>query len=133
MIRALHLGVASGLLVALGAPGRASAEEVRPIFQHALPDSAAKQFTTILVDFAPGEKAAPHRHGRAFVYAYVLAGDIETQLEGEPTQTFHTGQSWFELPGAHHVLTRNISRTAPARLLVVFVADEGAALKTDDP
>jgi len=62
----------------------------------------------------------------------VLAGEVESQLEGEPARSFHPGESWSEPPGAHHVLTRNMSSTSPARLLVVFVADRGAELKTDD-
>ena len=74
----------------------------------------------------------PHRHGQAFVYAYVLQGTIRSQLEGQPAQNYVAGQSWHEDPGSHHVLTENPSTTEPARLLVVFVADTGAALKIDD-
>ena len=75
----------------------------------------------------------PHRHGSAFVYAYVLQGTVRSRLAGEPVRTYHQGQNWFEQPGAHHLLTENASRTEPARLLVVFVADTGAKLKVDDP
>lgn len=132
MNRLIHLRAAAALLLAAGAYGRAGAEEVHPVFQHLLPDVPGKQLTVVEVDFAPGDTARPHRHGRAFVYAYVLAGEVESQLEGEPAQVFRAGQDWSEPPGAHHVLTRNMSATAAARLLVVFVADEGAALKTDD-
>jgi hypothetical protein len=39
----------------------------------------------------------------------------------------------IEQPGAHHVLTENMSSTERARLLVVFVSDTGAELKVDDP
>ena len=132
MNRTRHLAAAASLLLAGGVLHGVAAEEVRPVFQQALPDAPGRQFTVVEVDFAPGDTAAPHRHGRAFVYAYVLAGEVESQLEGEPARSFHAGESWSEPPGAHHVLTRNMSRTSPARLLVVFVADAGAALKTDD-
>ncbi len=86
----------------------------------------------VKVDFAPGGRAAPHRHGQAFLFAYVLQGTIRSQLEGQPVQTFVAGQSWPEPPGSHHVLTENPSATEPAQLLVVFVADTGAELKTND-
>ena len=33
------------------------------------------------------------------------------------------GDSFFEPPGAHHVLGRNASATEPAKLLAVFVVD----------
>ena len=91
-----------------------------------------KAFSVVTVDFAPASRAVPHRHGQAFVYAYVLQGAIRSQLEGQPAQIYGTGQSWHEDPGSHHLLTENSSASEPARLLVVFVADTGAALKIDD-
>ena len=113
--------------------GLAEAETVAPVFQENLPNVAGKTFTVVTVDFAPGARAAPHRHGQAFVYAYVLKGAVRSQLEGRPAQTYTVGQSWSEPPGSHHVLTENASASESARLLVVFVADAGARLKTDDP
>jgi len=110
----------------------AFAEQVKPLFQHELPNITGKAFTVDEADFAPGSKAAAHRHGDAFVYAYVLSGSVRSQIAGEPIQTFRAGQSWFELPGARHVLTENASRKARARLLVVFVNNSGEPLKTPD-
>ncbi|MEV6904030.1 cupin domain-containing protein [Amycolatopsis sp. NPDC051372] len=92
-----------------------------------------KTFTSVGVDFPPGARALPHRHGDAFVDAYVLEGTVRSQLEGKPVSTFRQGENWTEQPGVHHVLTENTSSTKRARLLVVFVADPGAELKVDDP
>ena len=108
-------------------------ETLEPLLQQALPNVEGKTFTSAVVDFPPGARAKPHRHGTAFVYAYVLHGTVRSGLEGESARTYHQGQNWVEKPGAHHVLTENTSRTEPARLLVVFVSDTGAPLKTDDP
>ncbi|GHF86614.1 cupin domain-containing protein [Streptomyces thermodiastaticus] len=108
-------------------------ETLKPLLQQALPNVEGKTFTSSIVDFPPGARAKPHRHGTAFVYAYVLEGTVRSQLEGEPLRTYHQGQNWVEKPGAHHVLTENTSRTEPARLLVVFVSDTGDPLKVDDP
>jgi catalase len=113
--------------------GTASAEEVKPLFQQALANAGGKTFTAVEVDFAPGSKADPHRHGQAFVYAYVLEGSLRSQLGGEPARTYHAGQSWFEPPGADHLLTQNLSRSKRARLLVVFVSNTGDPLKTAEP
>jgi quercetin dioxygenase-like cupin family protein len=112
--------------------GGVSAETLTPVFQQALPNVGGKAFSAVTVDFAPASRSVPHRHGQAFVYAYVLSGTVRSQVEGQPAQTFMTGQGWHEDPGSHHVLTENPSATEPARLLVIFVADTGAALKTDD-
>lgn len=63
----------------------------------------------------------------------VLEGSLRSQLDDGPIRTYQTGQSWSEAPGAHHVLTENVSTTEPAKLLVIFVANTGEPLKTDDP
>jgi quercetin dioxygenase-like cupin family protein len=80
-----------------------------------------KTFTSATMTFPPGDRAVPHRHGNAFVYAYVLEGAIRSQLEGEPMRTCHQGENWIELPGPHHVATENAGNTEPAEFLVVFV------------
>ena len=123
----------AGLLVLVGAASfPACAETIIPVFQQDLPNTAGKSFTVVEVGFAAGTKADPHRHGQAFVYAYVLSGTIRSQLAGQPSRTYRAGESWFEPPGAHHVLTENVSRTRPARLLVTFVATSGEPLKISD-
>ena len=62
-----------------------------------------------------------------------MAGRSSAAVAGQPTRTYHQGQNWIEEPGADHVLTENVSRTDPARLLVVFISTTGDELKTDDP
>ncbi|WP_326834064.1 cupin domain-containing protein [Amycolatopsis rhabdoformis] len=120
-------------MVMPAAASQPPAETLTPLLQQALPNANGKNFTSAIVTFPPGARAAAHRHGDAFVYAYVLDGTVRSQLEGQPVSTFHQGQNWIEQPGSHHVLTENTSTTEQARLLVVFVADPGAQLKVDDP
>ncbi|MFJ8363558.1 cupin domain-containing protein [Streptomyces sp. NPDC093984] len=109
------------------------AETPEPLLQQALPNVKGKTFTSMIVDFPPNARAMPHRHGQAFVYAYVLEGTVRSQLDGKPVSTYHQGQNWVEQPGAHHVLTENTSPTERARLLVVYVSNTGEKLKVDDP
>ncbi len=113
--------------------GSAPSETVVPLLAQLMPNIPGKTLTAVIVEFPPGARSAPHRHGGAFLFAYVLAGEIRSQIEGRPARTYRTGESWTEQPGDHHVLTENVSPSEPARLLVVFVADTGVALKTDDP
>ena len=120
------------VLVASPAAAAPVRETVAPLLQQVLPGVPGKQFTAVTVDFPPSARAVPHRHGTAFLYAYVLEGSVRSQLEGEPVRTYRKGQGWTELPGAHHLRTENASATAPARLLVTFVSDAGASLKTPD-
>jgi quercetin dioxygenase-like cupin family protein len=108
-------------------------ETLKPLLQQALPNVKGKTFTSAIVDFPPNARAMPHRHGQAFVYAYVLEGTVRSQLDDEPISTYQPGENWVEQPGAHHVLTENTSQTERARLLVVFVSNTGDNLKVDDP
>jgi quercetin dioxygenase-like cupin family protein len=108
-------------------------ETLAPLFQQALPNAPGKTFTSAIVTFPPAARAVPHRHGDAFVYAYVLEGTVSSQLEGQPAHVYHQGENWSEQPGAHHLATENTSPTEPAKLLVVFIATTGEQLKVDDP
>ncbi|GAA3643146.1 cupin domain-containing protein [Nonomuraea antimicrobica] len=123
--------VAAGMPVA--AVTQPPPETLSPLYDQALPGVAGKTFTSALVDFPPAARAVPHRHGNAFVYAYVLQGTVRSRLGDGPVRTYRQGQNWVEPPGAHHVLTENTSRTAPARLLVIFISDTGAKLKVEAP
>jgi quercetin dioxygenase-like cupin family protein len=108
-------------------------DSLTPLIAQALPNVPGKTFTSAIVDFPPGARAMPHRHGDAFAYAYVLEGTVRSQLDDMPAQTYREGENWVEQPGTHHALAENTSQTDPAKLLVVFIADPGAQLKIDDP
>ncbi|MFG3660945.1 cupin domain-containing protein [Streptomyces sp. NPDC047706] len=107
-------------------------ETLTPVLEQELPNVKGKTFTSAIVDFPPDAVAVPHRHGDAFLYAYVLDGTMRSQLEGEPVRTFNEGEHWVEEPGVHHVLTENTSKTEPAKLLVIFISNTGDELKTPD-
>ena len=61
----------------------------------------------------------------AFIFAYVVSGAIESQVNDEPKRVYRAGESWHETPGSTHHVSRNASTTEPAKLLAVFVADTG--------
>ena len=76
-------------------------EKVRPAFSQPIPNLPGKTLTSVIVDYPPGAKSLPHRHARsAFIYAFVVSGDIRSQVEGEPVRIYHAGDSWAEAPGA---------------------------------
>jgi quercetin dioxygenase-like cupin family protein len=97
-------------------------------------DPPAGGCVAVEVSYLPGGAAAPHRHSdSAFIYAYVVSGQIVSQVEGQPEHIYRAGECWYETPGAHHLISRNASNTEPAKLLAVFVADTGDnALTTPD-
>ena len=55
---------------------------------------------------------------------YVMEGSIKSKVDDEKEKVFKTGESWSEKPGARHLVSGNASKTAPAKIFAVFVADE---------
>ena len=107
----------------------AGASVVEPIGSYALPNVAGKRVTIVRVFYGPGGFTPAHRHSGS-VTAYITKGEIRSQLGGGSVETFKVGQSFFEPPGATHLVSANASRTEPAELIAVFIADEGAQLTT---
>jgi quercetin dioxygenase-like cupin family protein len=64
--------------------------------------------------------------------AYVLEGRVRFRVNDGPVTVYQAGESWLEPPGATHSVSANASATGPARLLAVFVAEDGAQLTTFD-
>jgi quercetin dioxygenase-like cupin family protein len=116
-------------LCAVGDPSGSTLDTVEPITSHALPNVPGKRVTIVRVFYGPGGFTAAHRHAGS-VTAYVTKGEIRSQLAGGPVETFKVGQSFFEPPGATHLVSANASATETAELIAVFVADEGAQLTT---
>ena len=104
-------------------------DKVEPIASYALPNVPGKRVTIVRVFYGPGGFTRAHRHAGS-VTAYVTKGEIRSQLGGGPVEIFQVGQSFFEPPGATHLVSANASNTEPAELIAVFVADEGAELTT---
>jgi quercetin dioxygenase-like cupin family protein len=104
-----------------GAPLR---ETVTVAADEPIPNLPGKRLVTHIVDYPPGAKSTAHRHARsAFIYAYVLSGEIRSQVNDEPVRVYQPGETWFEKPGSYHRVSENASDTKPARLLAVLIVD----------
>jgi quercetin dioxygenase-like cupin family protein len=126
--RALAALLLATIMIAPAAASPASSynDTVKTIFSRPIANVPGKSLVAVEVSYPPGGASAPHHHsGSAFVYAYVVSGQIASQVEGQPERIYRAGESWYETPGAHHLIGRNASNTEPAKLLAVFVADTG--------
>lgn len=103
-------------------------ETVTPVQRKSLPDVPGKQLILAVVAYEPGQASAAHFHPGS-VFAYVLEGEIASQLEGEPERVYKAGESWYEPPRKPHLVSRNTSSTKPAKLLAVLLGDEGGPVK----
>jgi quercetin dioxygenase-like cupin family protein len=120
MRRAMRRGFFGLVLAAIAlrvSPGLAqNSEEVKVVFEHAIPNIEGKRMVAQIVSYPPGGKSLSHYHARsAFIYARVLSGAIRSQVGDEPVKVYQVGESWHELPGSHHKISENASDRDPAR------------------
>jgi quercetin dioxygenase-like cupin family protein len=100
------------------------AESVAKNFEAAVPNIPGKSLIALEVEYAPGAASPAHTHAKsAFIFAYVVSGAIESKVNDGETRIYRAGESWSEPPGATHSISRNASKTEPAKLLAVFVLD----------
>jgi quercetin dioxygenase-like cupin family protein len=111
----LAMDAASSIIEPLCAssdPAGSTLDTVEPITSHALPNVPGKRVTIVRVFYGPGGFTRAHRHAGS-VTAYVTKGEIRSQLGGGPVEIFKAGQSFFEPPGATHLVSANASATEP--------------------
>jgi len=101
--------------------------KVTPLMAQPLPGFSGpeKEGSVALVEFPPGTSSAAHRHN-AHVFVYVLEGSLVMQVKGGQEVTLKAGDTFYEKPDDIHVVSKNASATAPAKILTFFVKDKGA-------
>ena len=116
LIATAILGVSPGLAQ--------NVEQVKPVFEHIIPNAEGKSMVAVVVTYPPGAKSPAHHHARsAFIYAYVLSGAVRSQVDDEPVKVYRVGETWYENPGSHHRVSENASDREPASLLAIVVVD----------
>ena len=98
--------------------------KVTVVFDRVLPNVPGKSMKGVLVEYQPGGSSPAHIHPKsAFIYATILEGEIRSKVNKGPEKVYRAGENFAELPGDHHGVSANNSKTQPARLLAVFVVD----------
>lgn len=95
----------------------------------ALPNVPDHNMVALTVELEPSNISPPHKHD-AFTFVYVLEGNVRSQLGYDKPVDYVAGQSWTEAPNVIHASTQNLSETEHAKILVVFLAKNGAKLTT---
>ena len=116
------LALAGGALVAEEAV-------VQPLLSKDLAGDPAREVSMITVEYAPGGLTPVHTH-HAQAMVFVLEGSIVMQVKGEAPVTLGPGQTFYESPDDVHLVSKNASRTKPARFVVFLVKDKGAPILT---
>ena len=121
MIRLLIAGLLAGL--ASGALAQASVEG---LFQTDVADATNQEIVVLEVTYPPGNRSESHRHN-AHTLVYVLEGTVKMAVEGGETRTLGPGEMFYESPEDIHTVSMNASDTEPAKILVYFLKERGAA------
>jgi quercetin dioxygenase-like cupin family protein len=125
-LRFLILTLMASLIFAQGSfahEPESNHETVIPLQRQPLADAPGKDAVVVTVNYGPGQVSVPHFHPGS-VIAYVLEGEVTSQLEGQEPITYKAGESWYEPPRAKHLISKNASATKPAKLLVWLLIDE---------
>jgi quercetin dioxygenase-like cupin family protein len=97
----------------------------RDVVRQELPGEPPRDISLVEVTYPPATGSPAHLHANG-VIAFVVSGTIVSKVGDGAEQTFHTGDAWWEPPGAIHRVSRNASSTEPATLLAIYVAPQGA-------
>ncbi|OWK36178.1 cupin domain-containing protein [Fimbriiglobus ruber] len=120
---ALGILLGAGGLALARHDDHAAGAKVKPLMSEDIAekiDGREARVTISEVSWGPGGTSTPHRHPGA-VFGYVLEGEFETQLEGQPLKKLKAGDTFYEPTMALHAVSRNPSRTANTRVLAVIV------------
>jgi quercetin dioxygenase-like cupin family protein len=99
--------------------------KVTQLMSKDLTDLPNKEGLMVKVEYAPGGSDPMHRHN-AHTFVYVLEGSVVMQVKGGKEVTVMPGQTFYEGPNDVHLISRNASKTQPAKFIVFFVKDKGA-------
>ena len=137
MFKSMTTAALALTLVAAPAFAAQSAHDAKitVVFDHELPNVPGKSMRGVLVEYGPGGYNPAHTHAKsAFIYATVIEGEIKSKVNDGKEKVFKTGENWVEVPGDHHLVSANASKTKPAKILAVFVVDtKETELTTPDP
>jgi len=100
---------------------------VKPLLQSSLTDLADLEVTFGKIVSAPGDPSPPpHQHpGPAF--AYLMKGQVQSQVDPDEPEIYHAGEVFSESPTRVHRFYRNLSKTESAELLLFVVRKKAQA------
>lgn len=88
----------------------------------AYPTTGQAEIVSVIGELEPGGRTSRHQHPVP-VFVYVLEGTLTVQADGGPAREYPAGSAFLEdINHWHQAFNRG---TAPAKILVVFVGEEG--------
>lgn len=117
---------AACLMLGFSLPAFSQGAAVNALFQTDVADVTNQEIVVLEVTYPAGSKSSSHRHN-AHTIVYVLEGSVIMQVEGGEAKTLVPGGVFYETPDDVHSVSMNASDTEPAKILVFFLKEKGAA------
>jgi len=97
---------------------------VAPLITQSIGDVGDADASMLILTLEPKHVSAPHKHSGP-VFAYVLEGHVQNQVDPEEPKTYSAGDYWYE-PAMHtHRMFTNLSDTEQAKVLVFMLTPKG--------
>lgn len=106
-------------LAAQSVPGKPAWESLMraPVPEESLPNISVVSIPVGPAPAVPRDPGPGHTHPGP-VFAYILQGTIENQVEPDPPYIYAAGDYFQEVPMHVHRFLRNLSTTEPAKLII---------------
>src|SRR5215831_19851976 len=89
----------------------------KTLMQEPLGDTSEPKMSLFVLNLGEGLTVPAHTHAGA-VFAYILQGEIENQLDSEEAQVYSAGGLFHERAMQLHRVFRNLSKTEAAKILI---------------
>jgi len=97
---------------------------VASLMTESIGDLGDSEASMLILTLQPKHVSTPHKHPGP-VFAYVLEGRVENQVDPEEPKRYSAGEYWYE-PAMHtHRALTNLSDMEEAKVLVFMVTPKG--------
>jgi quercetin dioxygenase-like cupin family protein len=101
------------------------ATKATQVMKQTIAEFPGREVTMTMLDIPPGGGSVPHRHPTTHNFGYVLEGAYRIKLDDGPERALTKGDTFYEAPNQLHAVSRNVSNTEPAKVLVVGLGEIG--------
>jgi quercetin dioxygenase-like cupin family protein len=93
------------------------------VFKTTMNDVLGRVLSVRVLERDAGTGSPAHRHPGSHTVGYVLEGSYEVKIDDGPVRKLGPGEAFYEAPNALHAVSRNGSKAAPVKYLVIQVSD----------
>jgi quercetin dioxygenase-like cupin family protein len=105
------------------AQGQPAGVKQTEVFKTTMNDVLGRVLSVRVLERDAGTGSPAHRHPGSHTVGYILEGSYEVRIDDGPVRKLGPGEAFYEAPNALHAVSRNGSKTAPVKYLVIQVSD----------